>query len=361
MGNSFGKLFKITTFGESHGAALGVIVEGCPAGLQIDPDQIRDEMQRRKPGQSKITTQRKEEDEIQILSGVFEGQSTGTPIGIVIPNSDQKSKDYTHISDKFRPSHADYTYFEKYGIRDYRGGGRSSARETAARVAGGAIAKQFLATKGVSIQAFVSQVGDLSLQKNYTELDLSQAEENIVRCPDPATAEKMIELIDSVRLERDTIGGVVTCVIKNTPVGIGEPVFDRLHAELGKAMLSINAVKGFEYGSGFEGVKMRGSQHNDAFVKEGDTVHTITNHSGGIQGGISNGEDIYFRVAFKPVATIMQDQESLNEAGETVIVSGKGRHDPCVVPRAVPIVEAMAALVIADYVLLAKSNKLEQI
>lgn len=361
MGNSFGKLFKITTFGESHGAALGVIVEGCPAGLQIDPDQIRDEMQRRKPGQSKITTQRKEEDEIQILSGVFEGQSTGTPIGIVIPNSDQKSKDYTHISDKFRPSHADYTYFEKYGIRDYRGGGRSSARETAARVAGGAIAKQFLATKGVSIQAFVSQVGDLSLQKNYTELDLSQAEENIVRCPDPATAEKMIELIDSVRLERDTIGGVVTCVIKNTPVGIGEPVFDRLHAELGKAMLSINAVKGFEYGSGFEGVKMRGSQHNDAFVKDGDTVHTITNHSGGIQGGISNGEDIYFRVAFKPVATIMQDQESLNEAGETVIVSGKGRHDPCVVPRAVPIVEAMAALVIADYVLLAKSNKLEQI
>ena len=361
MGNSFGKLFKITTFGESHGAALGVIVEGCPAGLQIDPDQIRDEMQRRKPGQSKITTQRKEEDEIQILSGVFEGQSTGTPIGIVIPNSDQKSKDYTHISDKFRPSHADYTYFEKYGIRDYRGGGRSSARETAARVAGGAIAKQFLATKGVSIQAFVSQVGDLSLQKNYTELDLSQTEENIVRCPDPATAEKMIELIDSVRLERDTIGGVVTCVIKNTPVGIGEPVFDRLHAELGKAMLSINAVKGFEYGSGFEGVKMRGSQHNDAFVKEGDTVHTITNHSGGIQGGISNGEDIYFRVAFKPVATIMQDQESLNEAGETVIVSGKGRHDPCVVPRAVPIVEAMAALVIADYVLLAKSINLEQI
>lgn len=361
MGNSFGKLFKITTFGESHGAALGLIIEGCPAGIQIDQDKIREEMQRRKPGQSKITTQRKEEDEIQILSGIFEGQSTGTPIGIVIPNSDQKSKDYTHIADKFRPSHADYTYFEKYGVRDYRGGGRSSARETAARVAGGAVAKQFLATKGVSIQAFVSQVGELSLQKNYTKLDLSQAEENIVRCPDPATAEKMIELIDSVRLERDTIGGVVTCVIKNTPVGIGEPVFDRLHAELGKAMLSINAVKGFEYGSGFEGVKMRGSQHNDAFVKDGDTVHTLTNHSGGIQGGISNGEDIYFRVAFKPVATIMQDQESLNEAGETVIVSGKGRHDPCVVPRAVPIVEAMAALVIADYVLLAKTNKLDQI
>jgi chorismate synthase len=358
MGNSFGKLFKITTFGESHGLALGVIIEGCPAGLKIDEEKIRLEMQRRKPGQSKITTQRKEEDEIQILSGVFEGQSTGTPIGIVIPNSDQKSKDYSHISDKFRPSHADYTYFEKYGIRDYRGGGRSSARETAARVAAGAIAKQLLETKGVTVQAFVSQVGDLTLEKSYEELDLSKAEENIVRCPDPETAERMIELIDSVRLERDTIGGVVTCVIKNTPVGIGEPVFDRLHAELGKAMLSINAVKGFEYGSGFEGVRMRGSQHNDSFVKEGEKIHTLTNHSGGIQGGISNGEDIYFRVAFKPVATIMQDQESLNEAGESVIVSGKGRHDPCVVPRAVPIVEAMAALVIADYILLAKSNKL---
>lgn len=361
MGNSFGKLFKITTFGESHGLALGVIIEGCPAGLKIDEEKIRLEMQRRKPGQSKITTQRKEEDEIQILSGVFEGQSTGTPIGIVIPNSDQKSKDYSHISDKFRPSHADYTYFEKYGIRDYRGGGRSSARETAARVAAGAIAKQLLETKGVTVQAFVSQVGDLTLEKSYQELDLSKAEENIVRCPDPETAERMIELIDSIRLERDTIGGVVTCVIKNTPVGIGEPVFDRLHAELGKAMLSINAVKGFEYGSGFEGVKMRGSQHNDSFVKEGEKIHTLTNHSGGIQGGISNGEDIYFRVAFKPVATIMQDQESLNEAGESVIVSGKGRHDPCVVPRAVPIVEAMAALVIADYILLAKSNKLQQI
>ncbi|MDI1323890.1 MAG: chorismate synthase [Algoriphagus sp.] len=361
MGNSFGKLFKITTFGESHGLALGVIIEGCPAGLKIDEDKIRMEMQRRKPGQSKITTQRKEEDEIQILSGVFEGVSMGTPIGIVIPNSDQKSKDYAHISDKFRPSHADYTYFEKYGVRDYRGGGRSSARETAARVAAGSIAKQLLETKGVTVQAFVSQVGDLTLDKSYQELDLSKVEENIIRCPDPETAERMIELIDSVRLERDTIGGVVTCVIKNTPVGIGEPVFDRLHAELGKAMLSINAVKGFEYGSGFEGVKMRGSQHNDTFVKEGEKIHTLTNHSGGIQGGISNGEDIYFRVAFKPVATIMQDQESVNEAGESVIVSGKGRHDPCVVPRAVPIVEAMAALVIADYILLSKSNKLQEI
>lgn len=361
MGNSFGRLFRITTFGESHGKALGAIVEGCPAGLELDEEKIRLEMQRRKPGQSKITTQRKEEDEIQILSGVFEGKTTGTPIGIVIQNSDQKSKDYSHIADKFRPSHADYTYFEKYGIRDYRGGGRSSARETAARVAGGAIAKQFLATKGIQIQAYVSQVGELSVEKSYTELNLDLAEENIVRCPDPEMADRMIALIDQVRLDRDTIGGVVTCVIRNTPPGLGEPVFDRLHAELGKAMLSINAVKGFEYGSGFEGVKMRGSEHNDTFVKEGEEIHTKTNHSGGIQGGISNGENIYFRVAFKPVATIMQDQESLNEAGETVTVSGKGRHDPCVVPRAVPIVEAMAALVISDFLLIAKTNKLAEI
>lgn len=361
MGNTFGKLFKITTFGESHGKALGAILEGCPAGLELDEEKIRLEMQRRKPGQSKITTQRKEEDEIEILSGVFEGKTTGTPIGIVIRNADQKSKDYTHIADKFRPSHADFTYFEKYGIRDYRGGGRSSARETAARVAGGAIAKQFLATQGITVQAYVSQVGELTLQKNYQELNLDLAEDNIVRCPDPKMADQMISLIDSVRLDRDTIGGVVSCVIKNTPAGLGEPVFDRLHAELGKAMLSINAVKGFEYGSGFEGVKMRGSLHNDAIVKDGDKVKTLTNHSGGIQGGISNGEDIYFRVAFKPVATIMQDQESINEAGEAVTVSGKGRHDPCVVPRAVPIVEAMAALVIADYLLLSKTNKLAQL
>jgi chorismate synthase len=340
---------------------LGAIVEGCPAGLEIDEEKIRLEMQRRKPGQSKITTQRKEEDEIEILSGVFEGKSTGTPIGIVIKNADQKSKDYSHISDKFRPSHADFTYFEKYGIRDYRGGGRSSARETAARVAGGAIAKQFLATKGIQIQAYVSQVGDLTLQKPYTSLNLDLAEDNIVRCPDPEMADQMIALIDSVRLERDTIGGVVSCVIKNCPPGLGEPVFDRLHAELGKAMLSINAVKGFEYGSGFEGVKMRGSQHNDAIVNEAGKIHTTTNHSGGIQGGISNGEDIYFRVAFKPVATIMQDQASVNEAGEEVTVSGKGRHDPCVVPRAVPIVEAMSALVIADFLLISKTNKLAEI
>jgi len=359
MGNTFGKLFRLTTFGESHGKALGAILDGCPAGLTLDLEKIRAEMQRRKPGQSKITTQRKEEDEIELLSGVFEGKTTGTPIGILIPNEDQKSKDYAHIADTFRPSHADYTYFEKYGHRDYRGGGRSSARETAARVAGGAIAKQLLATKGISIQAYVSQVGKIRLEKSYTALNLDLAEDNIVRCPDPDLAKVMIAHIDQVRMDRDTIGGIVSCVIKNCPPGLGEPVFDRLHADLGKAMLSINAVKGFEYGSGFEGVTLRGSQHNDAFVQQEGKIQTLTNHSGGIQGGISNGEDIYFRVAFKPVATLMQDQASVNTAGEAVTVSGKGRHDPCVVPRAVPIVEAMAALVIADFLLLSKSNKLE--
>jgi chorismate synthase len=358
MGNTFGKLFKISTFGESHGLGLGVVIDGCPAGLTIDEDFIRAEMQRRKPGQSKITTQRKEEDEFQILSGVFEGKSTGTPIGLVIMNTDQKSKDYSHISDKFRPSHADYTYFEKFGTRDYRGGGRSSARETAARVAAGSIAKMLLKHYGISVQAYVSQVGDLKLEKTYQELDLHKTEDNIVRCPDPKTADLMIDYIDDVRKSRDTVGGIVSCVAKGVPPGIGEPVFDRLHAELGKAMLSINAVKGFEYGSGFEGVKMRGSEHNDAFYQDGDRVRTRTNHSGGIQGGISNGEDIYFNVAFKPVATIMQDQESVNESGESVTVSGKGRHDPCVVPRAVPIVEAMCALVLADYILLSRTNKI---
>lgn len=357
MGNSFGRIFRISTFGESHGKGLGVIIDGCPAGLPIDEDFIRKELQRRKPGQSKITTQRKEEDECQILSGVFEGKSTGTPIALVILNTDQKSKDYSHISDKFRPSHADYTYFEKYGIRDYRGGGRSSARETAARVAAGAIAKQLLAHYGVRIHAYVSQVGNLSLNKPYQELDLTTIEDNIVRCPDPVMAEQMIDYIDQIRKERDTVGGVVSCVAQQVPAGLGEPVFDKLHAELGKAMLSINAVKGFEYGSGFEGVAMRGSEHNDLFYQEEGKVKTKTNYSGGIQGGISNGEDIYFRVAFKPVATIMQDQESINEAGETAIVSGKGRHDPCVVPRAVPIVEAMCALVLADYLLLKRVNQ----
>ncbi len=358
MGNSFGKLFKITTYGESHGKAIGVIIDGCPAGLKIDEEFIQSEMDRRKPGQSKITTQRKEGDKVEVLSGVFEEQSTGMPISMVIFNEDQRSKDYSHIADKFRPSHADYTYETKYGHRDYRGGGRSSARETAARVAAGAIAKMWLKQLGISIEAYVSQVGSLRLQTPYQEMNLADAESNIVRCPDAKVAEEMITLIDQTRKNRDTIGGVVSCVIKGTPAGLGEPVFDKLHADLGKGMLSINAVKGFEYGSGFDGVAMYGSQHNDAFVKDGDQVRTTTNHSGGIQGGISNGEDIYFRVAFKPVATIMDDQASVDKEGNETIVSGKGRHDPCVVPRAVPIVEAMAALVIADFLLISRTNKL---
>lgn len=355
--NTYGTLFRITTFGESHGPAIGVVVDGCPAGLTVDEAFIQQELARRKPGQSKITTQRKEEDTFRILSGVFEGKTTGMPIAMVIDNQDQRSKDYSHVENVFRPSHADYTYDAKYGHRDHRGGGRSSARETAARVAAGALAKLFLQAQGVSIQAFVSQVGDIKAP-HYTTLDLSKTEDNIVRCPDPVIADKMIALIDAVRLDRDTIGGLVTCVIKNTPVGLGEPVFDKLHAELGKAMLSINAVKGFEYGSGFEGITLRGSQHNDVFYAEEGRVRTKTNFSGGVQGGISNGEDIYFNVAFKPVATIMQDQDTVDKDNNPAVVSGKGRHDPCVVPRAVPIVEAMAALVIADFVLRARTSKL---
>lgn len=358
MSNSYGTLFRITTFGESHGPAIGVILDGCPAGLEIDEAFIQSELDRRRPGQSKITTQRKEEDTFKLLSGVFEGKSTGTPIAIAIENQDQRSKDYNHLAEAFRPSHADYTYEAKYGNRDYRGGGRSSARETAARVAAGAIAKLFLKKSGVEIRGFVSQVGSLRTP-HYSKMDLSKTEENIVRCPDPATAEKMIALIDQVRLDRDTIGGIVTGVVSNVPVGLGEPVFDKLHAELGKAMLSINAVKGFEYGSGFEGITQRGSQHNDEFYNEGGKIRTRTNNSGGVQGGISNGEDIYFNVAFKPVATIMQDQASVDKAGQVVTVSGKGRHDPCVVPRAVPIVEAMAALVIADFLLRSRTSRLD--
>ncbi len=355
--NSFGTHFRITTFGESHGPAIGVVIDGCPAGLEIDKDFIQSELSRRKPGQSKITTQRKEDDSVQILSGVFEGKSTGAPIALIIENTDQRSKDYSHLENTFRPSHADYTYETKYGLRDYRGGGRSSARETACWVAAGAIARLLLNKSGIEIQAYVSQVGDVKAPA-YTQLDLSRTENNIVRCPDPATAEKMIALIEQVRLDRDTIGGMVTCVIRNAPVGLGEPVFNKLHAQLGKAMLSINAVKGFEYGSGFAGTALRGSQHNDEFVNDQGTIRTKTNHSGGIQGGISNGEDIYFNVAFKPVATIMQDQQSVNKEGNEVMVSGKGRHDPCVVPRAVPIVEAMAALVLADFLLLSKLSKM---
>lgn len=359
MGSTYGKIFKISTFGESHGVGIGVVVEGCPAGVDFDTDFIQSELTRRKPGQSRITTQRKEADEFEVLSGVFEGKTTGTPIALIIRNEDQRSKDYSHIAAQFRPSHADYTYQAKYGVRDYRGGGRSSARETAARVAAGALAKLLLANFGVNIQAYVSQVGGMKLDKPYTELDLTETENNAVRCPDPEMAARMFTYIDDVRKKGDSVGGVVNCVVKGTPAGWGEPVFDKLHAELGKAMLSINAVKGFEYGSGFDGVAMLGSEHNDAFyIDEKGDVHTRTNHSGGIQGGISNGEDIYFRVAFKPVATIMQDQESVDEKGDIAIVQGKGRHDPCVVPRAVPIVEAMAALVLADFYLRNKASKL---
>ncbi|RJE71872.1 chorismate synthase [Reichenbachiella sp. MSK19-1] len=358
MSNSFGSVFKITTFGESHGRALGVTIDGCPAGITLDMDFIQDELARRKPGQSKITTQRKEPDSFEILSGVFEGKTTGTPLAMVIFNTDQKSKDYSHIADSYRPSHADFTYQEKYGIRDYRGGGRSSARETAARVAAGAVAKLALRQLGIQIHGYVSQAGDIKTSKSHTELDYSLTESNIVRCPDLEVADDMISLIDSVRKDGDTIGGVVSCVIKGTPVGLGEPVFDKLHARLGAAMLGINAVKGFEYGSGFEGAKMRGSQHNDLFDSKDGKVTTRTNLSGGIQGGISNGEDIYFNVAFKPVATIMRDQDSVDVHGEAVTVSGKGRHDPCVVPRAVPIVEAMAALTILDFYLLQRTTNL---
>ena len=352
-GNSFGKIFKLTTFGESHGPAIGGIIDGCPAGLSIDFEAIYAEMQRRKPGQSAIVTQRKEEDNVKFLSGIFEGKTTGTPIGFIIENTDQKSKDYSHIKDVYRPSHADYTYDKKYGIRDYRGGGRSSARETACRVVAGAIAKQLL--QGIKITAYVSSVGEIELKKQYSEVDFSEIEKNPVRCPDAEMASKMEDFIKSIRKEGDTVGGTVTCVIQNVPVGLGEPVFDKLHAELGKAMLSINAVKGFEYGSGFAGTSMKGSEHNDAFNEDGSTK---TNHSGGIQGGISNGENIYFKVAFKPVATIMQKQETIDNKGNKVTAEGKGRHDPCVVPRAVPIVEAMAALVIADFWLLSKISKI---
>lgn len=356
-GNTFGKIFRITTFGESHGPALGVVIDGCPPGILLDMDFMRNEMQRRKPGQSKITTQRKEEDEFEILSGVFDNKTTGTPIGIIIRNEDQKSKDYAHLLDNYRPSHADFTYDEKYGFRDHRGGGRSSARETAARVIAGSIAKQWLRKEGISAQAYVNSVGKIKLHKAYHELDLNNTESNIIRCPDDETAQKMIDYIAEIKKEGDTIGGTINCIIKGCPPGIGDPVFDKLHADIGKAMLSINAVKGFEYGSGFIGTEMKGSEHNDKFDFDAaqEKIITGTNHSGGIQGGISNGMDIYFSVAFKPVATILQKQESVNRHGEKVIVDGKGRHDPCVLPRAVPIVEAMAALVIADHMLIQKT------
>ncbi|UMB61686.1 chorismate synthase [Lutibacter sp. A80] len=349
MSNSFGKIFTITTFGESHGEAIGGVIDGCPAGVKLDFEAIQNDMDRRKPGQSKIVTQRKEPDEVQFLSGIFEGKTTGASIGFIIKNVHQRSNDYSHIKDTYRPSHADYTYDKKYGNRDYRGGGRTSARETANWVVGGAVAKQVIPS--IKINAYTSSVGDLFLEKPYQALDFSKTENNIVRCPDTEVAEKMISKIDQIRKQGDTIGGTVTCVIQNVPVGLGEPIFDKLHAQLGKAMLSINAVKGFEYGSGFCGAKMKGSEHNDIFNDDGSTK---TNLSGGIQGGISNGMDIYFRVAFKPVATIMQKQQTIDKDGNIVEMMGKGRHDPCVVPRAVPIVEALAAMVIADFMMLNK-------
>ncbi len=353
-GNSFGEIFRITTFGESHGIAIGVVIDGCPAGLDVDLNQIQQQLDRRKPGQSAITTQRKESETFEVLSGIFEGKTLGSPIAIIIRNEDAKPEDYAHLKDVFRPSHADFTYEEKYGIRDYRGGGRSSARETAARVIAGAIAMQLIKKAGVQIAAYVSAVGKLKLEKSYAELDLSKVDSNIVRCPDTKTADEMIALIQDTKAKGDTVGGVITCVIKGCPVGLGEPVFDKLHADLAKAMLSINAVHGFEYGSGFDGAKRYGSQNNDQFTSAEGHIGTKTNFSGGVQGGISNGEDIYFNVAFKPVATLMQAQESVDKEGNAVEIKGKGRHDPCVVPRAVPIVEAMAALVIADHLLRAK-------
>lgn len=357
-GNSIGHIFKLTTFGESHGEALGGIIDGCPAGLKIDTAFIQRELNRRRPGQSKIVTQRKEGDEVRFLSGLFEGISTGAPIGFIIENENQKSKDYEHLKDAFRPSHADFTYEEKYGLRDHRGGGRSSARETACRVAAGAVAKLLLRHYGIEIFAYVSQVKDIRLEKDHSQIVPAAIDKNIVRCPDEKTAARMIALIEKTRKAGDTVGGIITGVARHVPAGLGEPVFDKLHAELGKAMLGINAVKGFEYGAGFASVNHHGSALNDLFInKKG--IRTKTNNSGGIQGGISNGEDIYFNVAFKPVATIMQKQKSVNRKGQEIILEGRGRHDPCVLPRAVPIVEAMTALVLADHLLLNRAAKLK--
>ncbi len=354
--NSFGQIFRLTSFGESHGKGIGGIIDGCPAGLDIDLDFIQNELNRRKPGQSKITTPRDESDLVEFLSGVFEGKTQGTPIGFLVRNKDQHSSDYNDLQDVFRPSHADYTYTQKYGTRDHRGGGRSSARETIARVVAGAVAKLLLSRQEIAIQAYVSQVGHIVVNKPYADLDLNQTESNIVRCPDTETAERMIARIEEAGRNHDTLGGVVTCVIKGVPAGWGEPVFNKLHADLGFAMLGINAVKGFEYGSGFEGTRMSGSEHNDRFILTENGVRTKTNHSGGIQGGISNGEDIYFNVAFKPVATLLKEQSTVDKSGNEVVINPKGRHDPCVLPRAVPIVEAMAAIVLADHYLLSRTS-----
>ena len=350
-GNTFGTIFRLTSFGESHGPGIGGVIDGCPAGLDVDMARIRAELNRRRPGQSAIASPRNEPDEVELLSGIFNRKTTGAPVAFLIRNQNQQPKDYSHLKDTYRPSHADYTYEKKYGMRDYRGGGRSSARETIARVVGGTFARFVLDQTHTSIQAFVSGLGDVELQKSYQELNLDNTENNVVRCPDEKTAQEMIKHIQRVKEQGDTLGGTITCVIRNVPPGLGEPVFDKLHADLAKAMLSINAVKGFEYGSGFQGARMRGTAHNDSFYSKNGEIHTRTNYSGGIQGGISNGEDVYFRVAFKPIATVMQNQQTVTREGEQKTIEGKGRHDVTVVPRAVPIVEAMAAMVLADSVL----------
>ena len=363
MRNTFGTLFTLTTFGESHGAAVGGVVDGMPANIEIDLDFIQRELNRRRPGQSPLTTSRQEADQVELLSGVFEGRTTGSPIGFIVRNQNQHSQDYENLRSLFRPSHADYTYYNKYGIRDHRGGGRSSARITLSRVVGGALAKLALRQLGISICAYTSQVGDIALDGHYSSYDLSLTETNAVRCPDPATAARMEQLIAAVKAQGDTIGGIITCVVRGCPVGIGEPEFGKLHAQLGAAMLSINAAKGFEYGEGFAGVTQRGSEQNDIFIQEKEragcgTITTATNHSGGIQGGISNGQDIFFRVAFKPVATLLRQQETVTIDGEPTTYTAQGRHDPCVLPRAVPVVEAMAAMTILDHYLIRKSNLL---
>ncbi|MCB0805689.1 MAG: chorismate synthase [Bacteroidales bacterium] len=347
-GNVYGQIFRLTTFGESHGKAIGGVIDGCPAGLKIDFDQLRYDMGRRRPGQSRLTTSRNEKDEVEFLSGIFENSTTGAPVAFIIHNKDKKSSDYDHLKNTYRPGHADFTWEKKYGIRDHRGGGRSSARETACRVVAGSFAKMLLKEAGIDCRAYVSQIGEVEANPDYSKLDLDSIEESPVRCPDKDTSDVMVYMLDQIKNNGDTVGGIVTCVIRNVPVGLGEPVFDKLDAELAKAMLSINAVKGFDIGSGFKAAQLKGSENNDIFTRRNGRIITKTNFSGGVQGGISNGQDIYFRVAFKPVSTLMSDQQSVDSSGNPVVIKGKGRHDVCVVPRAVPIVEAMAALVLAD-------------
>lgn len=359
MRNTFGHIFTLTTFGESHGQGIGGVVDGIPAGIDIDMAFIQKELDRRRPGQSAITTGRQEGDVVELLSGVFEGKTTGCPIGFLVRNTNQHSQDYENVRDVFRPSHADFTYMEKYGLRDHRGGGRSSARETISRCVGGALAKLALRQLGISITAYTSQVGHIAIGRDYHLYDFAQIEQNPVRCPDPEAARRMEKLILDVKAGGDTIGGIITCVVQGCPAGLGEPAFSKLHAELGAAMLSINAVKGFEYGEGFDGVAQKGSEQNDIFFNDGGTISTRTNHSGGIQGGISNGQDIYFRVLFKPVATQLRPQPTVNRQGEETVLEVKGRHDPCVLPRAVPVVEAMAAMTILDHYLLNQTVKMK--